>query len=323
MSEIKCLKDSETKKYIIPTNEWLKPLEPLVTGISTKGKMMLAKMVNKQKVVVKLTKNVDIKKIKNISGLVNKFYNFPKIYCVFQCAEDETNFDTNYLDTLGFCKNNKTNSDSTDPIITLEIMKLYKHKLSEYYQKLSVNDIKIFMKQLVFGLLHAFQANGFIHGDLHIDNILLNLSDTDVQLKYTINKRNYSIDTQIECIITDFDRSILYDIKYLDRPKFVKENTIIYSIYKIIQMCGSKLYKKENKWQNDPINIMLDKVITEYDFDVLAHGTSILGSFYTNSRSYDEFVELSLLDTMDFINVFWKELYNEYLFLERTLENNI
>ena len=88
-------------------------------------------------------------------------------------------------------------------------------------------------------------------------------------------------------------------------------------------MCGSKLYKKENKWQNDPINIILDKIIKEYDSDVIAHGTSILGSFYTNSRSYDEFIELSLLDTMDFVNIFWKELYNEYLFLERTLEANI
>ena len=69
-------------------------------------------------------------------------------------------------------------------------------------------------------------------------------------------------------------------------------------------MCGSKLYKKENKWQNDPINIILDKIIKEYDSDVIAHGTSILGSFYTNSRSYDEFIELSLLDTMDFVNIF-------------------
>ena len=61
MTEIKCLKDSETKKYIIPTNEWLVPLEPLITSISTKGKMILAKMISKKKVVVKLTKNVDIK----------------------------------------------------------------------------------------------------------------------------------------------------------------------------------------------------------------------------------------------------------------------
>jgi hypothetical protein len=55
MTEIKCLKDSETKKYIIPTNDWLIPLKPLITSISTKGKIMLAKMIDKEKVIVKLT----------------------------------------------------------------------------------------------------------------------------------------------------------------------------------------------------------------------------------------------------------------------------
>jgi serine/threonine protein kinase len=316
MTEIKCLKDSETKKYIIPTNDWLKPLKPLITSISTKGKIMLAKMIDKEKVIVKLTKNIDIRRIKNISYLVKYFSNFPKIYCIFQCREDETNFDTDYLNVRGFCKQNPL---ETDQLITLEIMKLYKNKLSEFSQKLNLGNIKLFMKQLIFGLMHAFQANGFIHGDLHIDNILLNISDLDIKLNYKISKYNYSIDTQTVCIIMDFDRSILYDIKYLDRPQFMPEYTIIHSICKIIRMCGSKLYKKENKWENDPINIMLDKVIKNYYFDIVGHGTSILGSFYSESRSYDEFIEESLLDTIDFVNIFWKELYDEYLFPERTL----
>ena len=72
MTDIECIKDSETKKYIIPTNEWLKPLEPLITSISTEEKIMLADMVNKKKVVVKLTQNADLKKIKTISYLVRK-----------------------------------------------------------------------------------------------------------------------------------------------------------------------------------------------------------------------------------------------------------
>ncbi len=324
MTSIKCLKNSETKKYIIPTDEWLRPLKPLITSISAKEKLILAKMINKEKVVLKLSKNIDTKRIKYISSIVNKFNNFPKIYCVFQCMEDETNFDTDYLDTLGFCKanpsDNKTdNQSSNNLLITLEIMKLYKHKLSDYYQALGLDEIKLYMKQLIFALLHAFEACGFIHGDLHIGNILLNQTN-NIKLNYIINKHNYSINTDAECIIMDFDRSVLYNDKYMDRPMFLKENTIIYSIYKIIQICGSKLYKKENKWDVDPINLVLNKIITKYYFDVIAHGTSILGSFYSGSRSYDEFIELSLFDTMDFLNIFWKELYNEYLFMERTLE---
>ncbi len=39
----KCLKNSTTKKYIVPTNEWSVPLKPLITIISTKGKEIIAK----------------------------------------------------------------------------------------------------------------------------------------------------------------------------------------------------------------------------------------------------------------------------------------
>ena len=64
MAEIKCLKNSTTKKYIVPTNEWLVPLEPLITSISTKGKLILANMITKEKVVVKITQNIN-KLLKN------------------------------------------------------------------------------------------------------------------------------------------------------------------------------------------------------------------------------------------------------------------
>jgi hypothetical protein len=158
MTDIECIKDSETKKYIIPTNEWLKPLKPLITSINTKGKIMLANMVNKKKVVVKLTQNVDLKKIKTISYLVRKLPNMPKIYCVFECREDETNFDANYLDTYGFCKSNPTETDS---LITLEIMKFYKNKLSDYKHSLSIEEIKLILTQLIFGLTNAFPYASF------------------------------------------------------------------------------------------------------------------------------------------------------------------
>jgi len=318
MSEIKCLKDSETKKYIIPTDEWLKPLEPLITSISTKGKMMLAKMVSKEKVVVKLTQNTNLKRIKNISYLVRSLPNFPKTYCVFQCIEDETKFDTNYLDSLGFCKNNPT---STDPLITLEIMKLYKNKLSELKNSLDINQTKPILKQLIFSLINAFQKTGFIHGDLHIDNILLDKKKETVKLgPYNISEFNYYINSNIECIIMDFDKSITYNIMYMDQPSFLRENTLIFSVKKVIQMIGSTLLIKTNKYDIDQINQTFDRSIKKIYFDIIAHGTSILGSFYSESRSYSEFISESVTDTMHLINIFWKELYDEYLFREITIE---
>lgn len=137
-------KKFRNKKYIIPTNEWLEPLEPLITTLLTEDKLILAQMVQKQKVVVKITKSLDIKRIKNINYLLRRLPNFPKVYCVFECVEDESNFDSNYLDVHGFCS--KNNSDPSSNInIILEIMKFYKHKLVEY---------KNTLKQLIFGLMY-------------------------------------------------------------------------------------------------------------------------------------------------------------------------
>ena len=173
MSDFVCLKSSETKKYIIPTDIWLKPLEPLMTSLSTKGKLIIGQMANKEKIVVKITKNIDLKRIKNINYLVRKLPNFPKIYCVFECDEDEANLDSNYTDMRGFCTKNNTDPSSNINIV-LEIMKLYKHKLSDLMNRLNIEEIKSILKQLIFGLIMAFESTGFIYGDLHIENILLN-----------------------------------------------------------------------------------------------------------------------------------------------------
>ena len=317
MPDIECLKNSETKKYIIPTNEWLKPLKPLISSLNTKGKIILANMVNKKKVVVKITKNINFNKIKYISAMVKGLPNMPKIYCVFQCQEDEYNFDAEYLNTHGFCSSNPSESD---PLITLEIMKLYKNKLSDHKHSLNINEIKPILKKLIFGLLNAFEHTGFIHGDLHIDNILINKTEEDLTLTYKIDKNTHIIKTNTEYIIMDFDKSTIYDTTYLKLDPFVREKTIIHSIEQITRVCGSQLYKKTKKWENDPINIAFDKIIENSDFDIIKHGTSLLYSYYTDSRPYKLFIKESILDAMYMINTLWKELYNEYLFIELTLE---
>jgi serine/threonine protein kinase len=124
----------------------------------TEDKLILAQMVKKQKVVVKITKGLDIKRIKNINYLLRRLPNFPKVYCVFECVEDESN----YLDVHGFCYKNDSDPSSNINII-LEIMKFYKHKLVEYKNTLNLDEIKTILKQLIFGLMYAFESKGFIH----------------------------------------------------------------------------------------------------------------------------------------------------------------
>ena len=312
MSEITCLKNSETKKYIIPTDKWLKPLGPLITSISTRGKIILGEMSNKNKVVVKITKNLDLLRIKYINYLVQQLPNFPKVYCVLECDENESNFDANYLKVNGFC-----NKSSDKFKIILEIMKLYPNKLSEYKNKLSIEQIKPILKQLFYALIYAFELRGFIHGDLHIENILINKQKKE--LTYIIDKKEYILKTDQECIIMDFDKSITYDIQYMNLTELIKENTLIHSIQKIIYIC-STLYKKEKTYKLDPLNVALEETLKHIYYDIIAHGTSILGSYYQDSRTYKEFINETIIDVMYFINIFWKKLYDKYLFPEYIIE---
>ena len=286
------------KLYIIPTEIWLKQLEPYMISLSTKEILIIKQMANKKRIVVKITKNIDLKRIKNINYLVRRLPNFPKIYFVFECNEDINNSNIN---------------------IVLEIMKLYKHKLSDLTNKLNIEEVKSILKQLIFSLIMAFESTGFIHGDLHIENILLNeLKETKI-LEYQIENIKFNIETDIECIIMDFDKSITYDNKYMHLPDFDNSYTLIKSIINIINICGS-LYLKEKKYEIDIIRDNLNKSYRELHYDVVLHSVSILGSFYSNSRDYDEFIKLSVHDTIQFINIFWKKLYDEYLFTSHTVE---
>ena len=308
MAEITCLKNSETKKYIIPTDTWLEPLNPLITNLSSRGKLILARMANKNKVIVKITKNLDLFRIKYISHIVQKIPNFPKVYCVFECNEDESNFNTNYLNINGFCH------EKSDKFkIILEIMKLYPNKISEYNNKLNIQQIKPILKQLIFGLMYAFELTGFIHGDLHIENILINKFEEEKELTYIIKHKTFKIKTKEEYIILDFDKSITYDKTYMSLPFFTESNTLIYSIKKIISVCAI-LFKKEKKYEQDPLNIALDRGLRKIHYDMVDQGISILTSYYQESRNYTEFREESINDVITFVNLFWKELYNEYLF---------
>ena len=54
--ELKCLKNSETNAYIIPTNKWLQPIKPLITN-SSDATNIISRMVDKEKILVRLTNN--------------------------------------------------------------------------------------------------------------------------------------------------------------------------------------------------------------------------------------------------------------------------
>ena len=110
---------TEQKQYIIPTKNWLKPVEPLIIEDSnTAGLLMIAKLVNEEKVIVKITKNKN-KKIIVLSNNLSILFNFVKTYCSFSCTEKYEKIDKKYQDNNYFC------STVEIQYLTIKIMKKY------------------------------------------------------------------------------------------------------------------------------------------------------------------------------------------------------
>lgn len=186
MSDIKCLSNKDNKAYVIPTNKWLKPIKPLF-NISSDADIILAKLVDKEEVLVRITKNSN-NKLEIINNNLSKLDNFPFVYCIIRCTESFDILDNNYLindkPVNGFC-----NGTKNDEKITLEIMKYYKKNYIEKFldKKTEIDTIKLFLDQLISAQLLAFQHYGFVHGDIHKGNIII--TKEDFSYKYEFDKK--------------------------------------------------------------------------------------------------------------------------------------
>ena len=86
LTRLNCPK--KDKKYIIPTKNWLEPIEKLINSdISTKGTLFLSKLLNEEKILVKITKGKNFD-LKYLNSIVKKLPNFVYTYCVFFCKNN-------------------------------------------------------------------------------------------------------------------------------------------------------------------------------------------------------------------------------------------
>lgn len=168
------INESKPKEYLIPTNEWLKPIEPLITNdYNTKSLIMLSDLVDQRKVIVKITKNTNYHKIKTINKNIKNNPNMLHTFGTIQCSEAEINYDIQYKDCDGFCNKDQTEIENIN--IVLEIMKLYQGSLSEYKNKFDLFEVKDLMKQILLCQLHIYEKIGFFHNDIHLGNILIKI----------------------------------------------------------------------------------------------------------------------------------------------------
>jgi len=197
MKKLKCKRIN--KKYVIPTKSWLVPLKKMnFDDVYTNGNFMLSKLLEKEKILVKVTSDendhVDLKEInKNLKGLANMVY----IYCTFSCYD---NFN-HITDNEEFCVKTKYSK----PVV-LELMRYYKKRsLSKFKNKIDDKQILCnILKQLLLAQFNIFGLYSYTHNDVHLGNILIHKHRENINLKYKFT--NKQIISRYEYILSDYDR---------------------------------------------------------------------------------------------------------------------
>jgi thiamine kinase-like enzyme len=319
------------KNYLIPTNNWLKPLAVFHESSNLIMESELTNEIKKENVIVKVTKfenNNNLLKTEEIYNIIKESKHIVKIYCFINCNENKINLTNEYKDILGFCTRDTINDDNIK--INLEIMKKYKHSLNRYEKKCNLETVKIILKYLLNMQYELYYKYGFIHNDIHLGNILIEKTDDHVTnfISYDldlpseiINTIQVKISTKFNLYLTDFEYSLvlkksLYPeiMTFLkDKSNIKKDNTLSRNLYNTFEACLELI-------EDDTLRYNLFKKYQDYGKD-----------------AYVELVRTRVLESQDFtkadikedikpyyikpISTYARGLSNEISFLDKSLGN--
>jgi len=165
-------------------------------------------ITSKQKyIVIKIGKiNMRVEHEFMIGKFLEK-YNIPgfvKYMCLFKCYDDiYQKIDMNNIKSLSLCDARKEDENMKAilvmPFISEGSIKTFKWNHDKY------NVLKSIIQQTILSTFMAYQKYGFIHNDLHLDNILLKKTK-----KETIDYENRKIKTYgYKIVIMDFESSLI------------------------------------------------------------------------------------------------------------------
>ena len=327
-NELKCLKNSDTKAYIIPTSEWLQPVEPLITD-SLNAETIISKLLDKEEILVRLTANNN-KRLPLINSKLSKLHGFPLTYCTIICTESTDLIDANYIingkPAKGFC-----NGKSSDGYVTLELMKYYKHnKLDDILkEKIPLEQLRYFLDQALGAQIVAFQKYGFVHNDININNFIIEEQKSSIEYRFDFDKRggfkpvggkvNYKV------YVIDFGSSefldpelrALYipnfwiyrnDFKLTNRKYINDDNTLPNNLFETVkaflQLCPNY---KENLEKIVKLETQSNQIIDFYNYHYNRH-------YYTMSNSsndFDMFMYKVVPQSIRMLNQIYEELFGE------------
>lgn len=234
------------KNYLIPTNNWLRPIKLLArTSNQIFDAELIESEIKKNRVIVKVTKTSSIySHTEFVYSIIGKSPYVVKIHQFITCYEDPITLNADYKNAVGFCEGGPvseltklTSKSKSNQMIHLELMARYRGSLNEYIEELSINKMISLLRQAICIQLDLFCTYGFVHGDIHPGNLLIEKTDeTHAEFSFCGNDKRIDIVTKL--YLTDFEHSIIYSQKvnpnikvFMSNPKVLTfSNTIGFNL---------------------------------------------------------------------------------------------
>lgn len=181
------------------TRDWL-AIDRLLSGDKS-HQVLLARLLELHKaVVVKFGVPAEIQTDYYIGNIVKDIPNMMKYYCKFTCNDTVTNLVTQDYRLKPFICNGKGLQ------LGFIIMPYYAlGDLNSFpWTRTTFTVLKNVLKQVVTSLLHAFEKHGFVHGDLHLMNILLRKTKKKSLL---YGNRSVAVTDSYYAVIMDYGKS--------------------------------------------------------------------------------------------------------------------
>lgn len=286
--------NSDTNKYHIDCEKFKKDPDKYIINehiIKNKSDITVFKSVidkvisaKHKHIVLKIGKiNKTIEKEFYIGHLLetNNIPGFIHYMCLFQCYDNTYQLLENKkydIKNLHICTakpdNDIIKSILVMPFIQEDSIKNYKWNNDKY------NILKSVIQQSILSIFMAYHKLGFIHNDLHLDNILLKKTKKDV-ITYQTDIFNYNIKSYgYKVIIMDFDSS------FVNIDKNVGNQTYWHNLLNMI----SRLQTDLKTIDEDRINILNFSKIISFIEKNLQNNISYLKT----SRLVDMFNDITI-----------------------------
>jgi len=328
---------TDGKDYILPTKHWLSPLKEIILDDISKShsKFILSNFITskikKNEILVKLSSGRNhkmkefTKKMKDLPNLVN-------IYCVLFCKddfllikehkqfcslEDDKPFkDIKLLGTLPE-KAKKYNYS-----VTLELMEYYKNGSFNTIGTINLTSFMNIFLQLTFCQLNLFSFLGYTHNDIHEGNILIKKHETIQLLDYIYiaqecidPKKKYKLKTDIEYILSDYDRVFSFEYKYFieEFENIIKSDNKnssenagefnTFSLYSNIMTTINMIANKLSDIDKTYIKSILFQLQEKYENRILSNMKDYIMIYYKD-KNYTNFKKNIKFDICRFIKKF-------------------